>query len=97
MTGALPFNKIRSTIAFGESTGYDTAYDPDCRSSTSLLDCVDSEVSNKDYNFFYYFHCRRYQVNFGVRCDGMYITSNTSHVLLIQIFHLLVVKKVILD
>ena len=94
LTGALPFNGISSTVIFGESTGPPLVSSQLCQSgSTSLLDCILNDLSNSQGGEV----CDEFQINFGVRCDSMYITNNTSYILLIQIFNLLVVKKVMLD
>ena len=67
LTGALPFNGIRSTIIFGESTGPPLVRISSCQSSTSLLDCVLNDLSNSQEGEV----CGEFQINFGVRCDGM--------------------------
>ena len=67
LTGALPFNGIRSTVIFGESTGPPLVRILSCQSSsTSLLDCVLNDLSNSQGEV-----CGEFQINFGVRCDGM--------------------------
>ena len=67
LTGALPFNGIKSTVIFGESTGPPLAHSPSCpSSSTSLLDCVFNDLSYSHGQI-----CDSSQINFGVRCDGM--------------------------
>ena len=66
LTGTLPFNGIKSTVIFGESTNPPLARISSCPSgSTSLLDCVLNDLSFSQGQT-----CGRPQINFGVRCDG---------------------------
>ena len=66
LTGVLPFNGIKSTVIFGESTSPPLGRDPSCPSgSTSLLDCVLYDLSFSQGQT-----CDSPQINFGVRCDG---------------------------
>ena len=51
---------------FGESSGPPIVHNPDCDSSTSLLDCVLHDLSNDEGEI-----CDDFQLNFGVHCDGM--------------------------
>ena len=66
LTGALPFNGIKSTVIFGVSTSPPLVQSQLCQdSSTSLLDCVLNDLSNSQGEV-----CDEFQINFGVRCDG---------------------------
>ena len=66
LTGAPPFNGIRSTFIFGDSTNPPLVQSQLCQdSSTSLLECALNDLSNSQREV-----CDEFQINFGVRCNG---------------------------